>query len=66
MKTYTFRIIIEPDENNTYHGYVPALPGCHTWGSNLEETKKNLKDALQTFITSLIEDGESVPQGCFS
>ncbi|MBI5327377.1 MAG: type II toxin-antitoxin system HicB family antitoxin [Deltaproteobacteria bacterium] len=41
MKTYTYRIIIEPDENKTYHAYVPALPGCHTWGKSIETARKN-------------------------
>ncbi len=62
MKFYTFRAIIEPDENNTFHGYVPLLRGCHTWGETLEETKKNIKEATECYVASLIDDGESVPQ----
>lgn len=62
MSTYTFRIIIEPDENNTFHGYVPSLPGCHTWGETIEETRKNLKDAIRTYIASLIADKKSIPK----
>ena len=62
MKIYTFRIIIEPDENNTFHGYAPSLRGCHTWGNTIEETRKNLKDAMRTFIFSLIQDKQPVPQ----
>lgn len=62
MRFYTFRVIIEPDENNTFHGHVPLLKGCHTWGETLEETKKNLKDAVQCYVASLIDDGETVPQ----
>jgi len=59
---YTFRIIIEPDEKETFHGYVPALSGCHTFGVTIEETRKNLKDAISVYISSLIADGEGVPQ----
>ena len=62
MKTYTYRIIIEPDERNTFHAYVPALPGCHTWGETLEETRKNIRDALDVYLRSLLADGESVPE----
>lgn len=39
MKTYTYRTIIEPDEDG-YHGFVPILKGVHTWGKTIEETKK--------------------------
>ena len=62
MRIYTFRVIIEPDENNTFHGYVPSLPGCHTWGETLEKTKKNLKEAIEVYVASLLADKESVPQ----
>jgi predicted RNase H-like HicB family nuclease len=62
MRTYTFRIIIEPDEKKTFHGYVPSLPGCHTWGKTLEKTKKNLKEAIQVYVASLIADKEPVPR----
>ncbi|NCP17419.1 type II toxin-antitoxin system HicB family antitoxin [Candidatus Kuenenbacteria bacterium CG_4_8_14_3_um_filter_39_15] len=62
MKYYTFRTIIEPDENNTYHGWVPALKGCHTFGDSIEETKKNLKEAIEVYVESLETDGEPIPQ----
>ncbi len=62
MKTFTFRTIIEPDEGGAFHGYAPALGGCHTWGKSLEETRANLKDAIQAYVASLIDDGEEVPR----
>ena len=65
MKTntnYTFRIIIEPDEGGEFHGYVPELSGCHTFGATIEETRKNLKDAISIYVSSLVADGECVPQ----
>lgn len=60
MKTYTFRAIIEPDEGG-YHGYVPALRGCHTCGDTIEETKENLREAIQCHVEGLLLDGEEVP-----
>lgn len=59
--SYTFRTIIEPDENGTFHAYVPALPGCHTWGETLLETRKNLREAILAYLESMREDGETVP-----
>ena len=64
MKAYTFRAIIEPDEDG-YHGYVPALPGCHTCGDTIEETKENLREALTLFMASLLDDGEPIPEEDF-
>ena len=62
MKSYSYRVIIEPDENNTFHGFVPALPGCHTWGATFEETRKNMRDAIDVYIRSLKIDKQPVPE----
>jgi len=62
MKTYTYRIIIEPDERSTFHAYVPALPGCHTWGENFNAACKNIRDAMDVYLRSLRADGESIPE----
>ncbi len=62
MRIYTFRVIIEPDEKNSFHGYVPSLPGCHTWGKNLKETKNNLREAIECHIQGMLKDGEKIPK----
>jgi len=62
MKTYTYRIIIEPDENNTFHAYVPALSGCHSWGETIDQARRNIRDALGVYLRSLEADGEPIPQ----
>ena len=61
MNNYTYRIIIEPDEGKTFHAYVPALPGCHTWGESFEEARENIRDAINAYIRSLAKDGENIP-----
>lgn len=55
MKTYTFRTIIEPDEKG-YHGFAPLLKGVHTVGKTIEETKKNLDEAIQCHLEGLAKD----------
>lgn len=62
MKSYSYRVIIEPDENNNFHAFAPALPGCHTWGETLEETRVNIRDAIDVYLRALIADNETVPQ----
>lgn len=57
---HTYRIIIEPD-GRYFHGYVPALPGCHTFGKTIAETKKNLREAIELYLEGLVIDDESVP-----
>jgi len=62
MKNYTFRVIIEPDENNTFHGFVPSLPGCHTCGDTIEETKQNLREAIICHVQGMLKDKCPIPQ----
>ena len=57
---YTYRIIIEPD-GKKFHAFVPALPGCHTFGKTIDEAKKHIHEAIQAYVESLILDKEPVP-----
>lgn len=59
--TYTYRIILEPDEGG-YHAYVPALPGCHTWGKTIAEAREMVRDAINVYLRSLKADGEAIPK----
>lgn len=61
MKEFAFTVIIEPD-NGSYHAYVPALKGCHTFGDTLEEAQTNIVEAMQLHLESMLEDGEEIPQ----
>ena len=59
---YTFRAIIERDKPKGFHGFVPLLKGLHTFGSTIEETRKNLKEATICHLQGLIKDGQIVPR----
>ena len=59
--SYTYRIIIEPDGKH-FHGYVPALSGCHTFGKTITETKKNIREAIELYVESLKELSKKVPE----
>ena len=59
MNPYTFRTIIEPDVKG-FHGYVPALKGCHTWGKTIIETRQHLREAIQVYCESLVKHGQRI------
>ena len=61
MKQFTFRTIIQKDGKG-YHGFVPSLPGCHTYGETIEEVRKNIKEAVSGWIEARIEQGWKIPQ----
>ncbi len=57
--TYQFTVVIEPDEEG-YHAFVPALPGCHTFGDTLDEARANIAEAMELHIESMQADGEPI------
>jgi len=61
MSNYQFTVVIEPDEEG-FHAFVPALPGCHTFGDTVDEARVNIGEAIQLHIESMLEDGESIPE----
>ncbi len=60
MSNYQFTVIIEPDEDQ-FHAFVPALPGCHSFGATLDEARANIAEALQLHVESMRADGELIP-----
>ena len=62
MKTYSFKVIVEPDEDR-WHAYCPALvnQGAATWGHTQQEALKHIQEAVQMVVESLINDGEPIP-----
>lgn len=47
MAKLNFTVIIERDEDGIYIASVPALPGCHTQASCLEELYPRVKEAIE-------------------
>lgn len=53
-------VVIEPGTSN-YSAYVPDLPGCISTGNTLEETIKNIKEAIAGHVEAMIQDGDPIP-----
>ena len=64
MKSYVFRVVVEPDEDS-WRASIPELEarGGATWGSSREEALKNIHEVAQLVIESMLEDGEQLPDG---
>ena len=63
MKYYTFEIVVEKEpEDEGYSAYSPTLPGCFSNGRTIEEAKRNIREAIQVHLGSLIAHGDTVPQ----
>ena len=63
MKTYVFRVVIEPDEGR-WSAYCPALLkyGATTWGHSQDEALKHIHEVVQMIVEELREDGEPIPE----
>ena len=50
-----FSFKIEKD-GNQYHAWCPELPGCHTHGKTVPVALENLKDAIQLYMDTIMEE----------
>lgn len=58
---FFYRLHLQPEPEGGYTVIVPALPGCITYGENVEEAVEMAKDAIGLYIQDLREMGEPVP-----
>ena len=63
MKFYTFEIVVEKEaEDEGYLAYSPTLPGCQSNGKTIEDAKRNIREAIQQHIQSLLSHQQPIPQ----
>ena len=64
MKTYMFRVVVEPDEDR-WAAYCPALEeyAAATWGYTREEALKNIQEVVAMVLQELSEDKIPIPEG---
>jgi len=55
-----YAIVIEQAEGD-YSAYAQDLPGCVTTGATLEETERNMQEAIAFHLDELREDGLPIP-----
>ena len=53
MKILTFKIERDGKE---FHTWCPELAGCHSHGKTVKGALNNLKDAIQLYIETLMEE----------
>jgi len=69
MKTYSFKVVLEPDEdaqgNPAWYAYCPALEtvGGATSGRTREEALKNINNVVQMIVQEFVEEGRPLPEG---
>lgn len=59
MKEY---LVVFEWTGKNYSAYVPDLAGCITTGRTLEETERNIKEAISLYLDTLREQGQPIPE----
>jgi predicted RNase H-like HicB family nuclease len=63
MKLYSFQFVIEKEpEDEGYFAYTPNVPGCFSNGKTIEETKRNIREAIEQHLVSMLAHPQPVPQ----
>jgi predicted RNase H-like HicB family nuclease len=62
LTTYTFKIVVEPDEDR-WRAFCPALEaqGAATWGNTREEALQHIREVLEMIVAEMVEEGKPVP-----
>ena len=60
MKTYDFKVILEPDESEGYVISCPSLPGCYSQGETADEAMENIKEAIALCLEDMESHGEEL------
>ena len=58
---YTAIFSLEPGTAETYNVSFPDLPGCHTFGENLNDAIDMAQDALCLWLYDAEQRGEPIP-----
>ena len=56
-----YAVIFEEARSN-WAAYVPDLPDCMTTGRTLEETKSNIREAIEGHLETLRQFGDPIPK----
>jgi predicted RNase H-like HicB family nuclease len=57
----TYKILLNQEPNGDYTATVPALPGCVTYGEDIDHAISMAKEAIELYIEELEERGEEIP-----
>ena len=61
QKVLNYTAVFQKEPEGGYTVFVPLLPGCVSYGKNLEEAKKMINEAIELYIESLSEHKEEIP-----
>jgi len=61
QKVLNYTAVFQKEPEGGYTVFVPMLPGCVSYGRNLEEAKKMINEAIGLYLESLSAHDEEIP-----
>lgn len=61
MEHLTYKIHLHKEPEGGYTVIVPALPGCITWGEDINQATLMARGAIEDYIAKLKYIEESIP-----
>lgn len=58
---HTYKIHLHKEAEGGFTAIVPSLPGCITYGEDIDEALMMVQEAIELYIEELISRGEDVP-----
>ncbi|MFM7485706.1 MAG: type II toxin-antitoxin system HicB family antitoxin [Cytophagales bacterium] len=61
QKILTYRVLLNEEPEGGFTVTVPALPGCVTYGENLDHALSMAKEAIEGYVAVLKENNDPIP-----
>ncbi|MDR1619677.1 MAG: type II toxin-antitoxin system HicB family antitoxin [Clostridiales bacterium] len=62
MRKATYLGVFEPDGSGGYGVYFPDLPGCASYGADLEAARREAADVLGLHLYGMEKGGDPIPE----
>ena len=56
-----YNVIFQKEPEGGYTVLVPSLPGCVTYGEDLDQAKEMAREAIEIYLESLKKHNEEIP-----
>lgn len=61
MQSLKYNVVFYPEPEGGFTAVVPSLPGCVTYGKDLNEARSMTLDAISGYIASLKKHRDPIP-----
>lgn len=58
IKTLRYRVVLRPEPEGGYTVLVPSLPGCITYGADVDDAIAMAREAIELYVESVVAYSE--------